>query len=155
MSASTRYSIKSFQLSHQTFEDETVIVDLESGSYYSLNKTGTEIWSLLDGDGTTSMEIVEEISRRYEGEPQDMKAAVTHFLSELQQASLARAAESDDAAPQREWDQDAPAGAKPPFEVPCLETFTDMQELLLLDPIHEADATGWPNAPRQDAHEDG
>ncbi len=33
-----------------------------------------------------------------------------------------------------------------PYAPPALETYTDMQELLLLDPIHDVDETGWPAA---------
>ena len=33
------------------------------------------------------------------------------------------------------------------FTNPVLEKFTDMAELLLLDPIHEVDDSGWPNKP--------
>ena len=32
-----------------------------------------------------------------------------------------------------------------PFEPPSLETFTDMRDLLLLDPIHEVTDAGWPH----------
>ena len=31
------------------------------------------------------------------------------------------------------------------FEKPVLQKHTDMQELLLLDPIHEIDEKGWPS----------
>jgi len=31
------------------------------------------------------------------------------------------------------------------FEKPKLQKFTDMQDLLLLDPIHEVDEAGWPH----------
>jgi hypothetical protein len=31
------------------------------------------------------------------------------------------------------------------FEAPVLQKYTDMQDLLLLDPIHDTDETGWPN----------
>ena len=30
------------------------------------------------------------------------------------------------------------------FEAPVLSKYTDMQELLLLDPIHDVDDMGWP-----------
>ena len=30
------------------------------------------------------------------------------------------------------------------FEAPSLEKYTDMQDLVLLDPVHEVDQTGWP-----------
>jgi hypothetical protein len=35
---------------------------------------------------------------------------------------------------------------KPPFEMPKLSKYTDMEDLLALDPIHEVDEMGWPNA---------
>ena len=31
------------------------------------------------------------------------------------------------------------------FEKPVIEKFSDMQEMLLLDPIHEVSEMGWPN----------
>jgi len=34
---------------------------------------------------------------------------------------------------------------RPPFTKPELHKFTDMQDLLLFDPIHEVDESGWPN----------
>jgi hypothetical protein len=34
------------------------------------------------------------------------------------------------------------------FEPPVLEKFTDMQDLILLDPVHEVDERGWPHVPR-------
>ena len=32
------------------------------------------------------------------------------------------------------------------YEPPVIECYPDMQELLLLDPIHEVDETGWPRS---------
>jgi hypothetical protein len=32
------------------------------------------------------------------------------------------------------------------FVTPCLQKYTDMEELLLIDPIHEIDEVGWPSA---------
>ena len=31
------------------------------------------------------------------------------------------------------------------FEAPVLEKYTDMQTLLLVDPVHEVDDRGWPH----------
>ena len=36
------------------------------------------------------------------------------------------------------------------FVAPVLNKYTDMQDLLLLDPIHETDAQGWPVRKKQD-----
>ena len=47
-------------------------------------------------------------------------------------------------APPEDGEAAAPAGA-PAFVVPTLEKYTDMEALLLADPIHEVDeAAGWP-----------
>jgi hypothetical protein len=37
----------------------------------------------------------------------------------------------------------SPASRRP-FDEPLVERFTDMQNLLLLDPIHEVTEEGWP-----------
>jgi len=39
--------------------------------------------------------------------------------------------------------------ADAPFVLPVLERYTDMQELLLIDPIHDVDETGWPRRKEQ------
>ena len=38
-----------------------------------------------------------------------------------------------------------------PFAAPTVERFTEMQDLLTLDPIHEVDDLGWPHAARPPA----
>jgi hypothetical protein len=37
-----------------------------------------------------------------------------------------------------------PQTEKKHFVAPCLHKYTDMQELLLIDPIHDVDDYGWP-----------
>jgi len=50
-----------------------------------------------------------------------------------------RAEENGSSAP-----VEAAPRAKEPFERPVLEKFTDVQELLALDPVHDVDGSGWP-----------
>ena len=40
--------------------------------------------------------------------------------------------------------KDIPETGSIPFDAPILKRYTDQQELLLLDPIHEVDDIGWP-----------
>jgi hypothetical protein len=37
---------------HQTVAGEAILIDLNTGSYYSLNETGTWLWEHLDGRRT-------------------------------------------------------------------------------------------------------
>ena len=52
--------------------------------------------------------------------------------------------EDQGAAPKTE--RPAPSKKKA-FAKPKLSKFGDMQDLLLLDPIHDVDQQGWPNSP--------
>jgi hypothetical protein len=48
--------------------------------------------------------------------------------------------------------QPLPADVLPAaFVAPVLHKHTDMQDLLLLDPIHEVDETGWPSVKKDAA----
>jgi len=38
------------------------------------------------------------------------------------------------------------AGGTLVFDAPVLHSYTDMQDVLLLDPIHDVDETGWPSS---------
>ncbi len=67
------------------------------------------------------------------------QTAVRAFLKELQEEQLIVTEPAEILA--------APAGPLPPAASrPALQKFTDLQDLLMLDPIHEVDERGWPHA---------
>jgi hypothetical protein len=59
-------------------DDETVLLDLESGLYFSLNDVGARIWELCDGSRTVD-DIVTVICDEYDA-PRDVIAADVHEL---------------------------------------------------------------------------
>jgi Coenzyme PQQ synthesis protein D (PqqD) len=139
----TGYHVNTPPVIHQTLDGEVIVVNLDSGTYYSLQGTGAEIWSALEA-GATLQETVERLLGRYEGEPADVERAVGRFVDELVQEELvaptARERPHDEAAGAA-----ADGAARTTFEQPVLNRYTDMQELLMLDPIHEVDEQGWPH----------
>lgn len=142
MKRDARFRIKSSRLIHENFDDEVVIVDLDSGSYYSLNQSGADVWSLVARQAPLG-EIIAEIGCRYQASLADIEGGLGEFLAELQREALVVPASDAAFVPVSEA-----TGAditKSAFEAPRLTKYTDMQELLLLDPIHEADETGWPS----------
>jgi len=126
---------------HQLLDGEVIVVNLDSGVYYSLLGAAAEIWAAVDG-GASSEEAVDELLVRYDAPRSVVETAVRRFVAELEQDALIVAA--DAAEPQR---TPASANGTPrlPFEAPVLDKYTDMQELLLLDPIHEVGEAGWPH----------
>jgi hypothetical protein len=143
--------IRSFKLKpstvHERFGDETVILNLDSGSYYSAQGIGTVIWSLVS-DGASEAAILQHMRAEYTGNGDEIASATAKFLDQLVTESLVEPDNIVDGGGEQ-----APTMAKAPnksnaFSLPLLQKYTDMEEMLLLDPIHEVDEHGWPSARR-------
>jgi hypothetical protein len=135
------------RVAHQTIDGEVVIVDLVRGDYYSLRDGAAEVWSLLEA-GATAAEAVRDLESRYDAPPSRIADEVVRLIAQLESHGLIRP-EVAQSRPEPMPRPEAP-GAKPPFAPLVLDQFTDMRDLILLDPIHEVDEGGWPN-PRGEA----
>lgn len=140
MSPETRYTINSPMVIQETMDGEAVIVNLETGTYYSLDNSGGRIWNLLL-DGASASEITAMFCRTSTSSRDDIQRAVTDLVEQLCREALLVAANRTPMVSTEDS-----GGERQPFVPPVLHTYTDMQELLLLDPIHEVDdTTGWPH----------
>jgi coenzyme PQQ synthesis protein D (PqqD) len=131
----TLYRVNSGDVVHETIEGEVIAIDLARGSYYNLAGSGPRIWSqLIEGASVASIASGFESS-------EDVEQEVAALIDRLAQEALI--VEQPDAAA-----SGSPAQAEPvPFEPARFEKYTDMEDYFLLDPIHEVDASGWPNRP--------
>ncbi len=139
-----KFSVKNPPIVSESFGDEALIVHLEKGTYYSVRGTAFAIWGLIIG-GRSVATIVDNLCARYEGSRTEIQGAVRELLDTMRQEGLIQ---EDGSAPANSsgteaLDSPAPT-AKPAFEHPQLEKYTDVEQLLALDPIHDVDATGWP-----------
>ncbi|HYZ79488.1 MAG TPA: PqqD family protein [Gaiellaceae bacterium] len=146
----TCFRVNSPNVIHETIEGEVILIDLKTGTYYSLRETGAAIWEAIDrGAGLDEIEGALEL--RYDGSPDEMREAVRKLVGELEREGLIRA-EQVDGAPTAGQPVFELHGTRQPFEAPSLEKHTDMQDLILLDPVHEVSAQGWPHpAPSDEA----
>jgi hypothetical protein len=137
-----RYTVNRSKVVLEHFDDETILINMDTCVYYSLNECGREAWKLIEA-GQSTEAIGEALSWQYESDTGSIAASVRQLLEELVAEGLVEPAEGPPAVP-----SPVPQGAaiRRPFEPPALARYTDMQDLLLLDPIHDVDATGWPNA---------
>lgn len=132
------YHIQSPRVVHETIDDETIVIDFDDGTYYSLRTTANFIWQLLEN--ASAGEIVEAVRQQYTGDAEQIESSVRAFLAQLVQAQLIAETDGETTQPVLA----AVDGSPEPFTPPLLEEYTDMQDLLLLDPIHDVDAMGWP-----------
>jgi hypothetical protein len=143
-------------MSYSRTGDEFVIVNLFSGNYYSIDAIGAEIWAMVQ-KGASTAEIITHLSRESDGDIAIIEEAVMSFMREIISENLivTDAVESS----QSPALDNAGSRVHKQFTAPVLHKYTDMQELLLVDPIHEVDETGWPNiagpisGPSSESHE--
>ncbi len=142
-----RYIINVEHVVHEAIDGEAVLVNLQNGNYYSTTGTGAAIWADLE-KGLQPEALLQSLRKRCEGDPAAMESGLQHFLEGLLAEQLILADDSGAAsgAVPREEPGRAPSEAeeKIPYSPPLLQRYSDMQELLLLDPIHDVDESGWP-----------
>jgi Coenzyme PQQ synthesis protein D (PqqD) len=125
---------------HETIEGETIIIDLSSGTYYSLRGSAPSIWNAI-ADGADSGSIVRRLEGVYEAPAGEVAEAVESFLRTLEESGLIAPGESGAPAPETDV-----TATRVPFERPQLEKYEDLQDIILLDPVHKVDDRGWPHA---------
>ncbi|MDX6412774.1 MAG: hypothetical protein QOH23_184 [Gaiellaceae bacterium] len=128
----------------ETIGGETIIVHLSTGCYFNLGGPAVDIWEGVAA-GEASAAITQRLLAQYEGGEAEIGAAVTRILSELESEELVVADNGAEPAIDGATAAPAPAAARAPFEEPSVSKFTDMQDIILLDPVHEVDARGWPH----------
>ncbi len=144
LSQSVLFRVNAPRVAHQTLEGQTIIIDFESGAYFSVNETGTVIWQQIVQNASVNR-IIQALEQSYVSEDDVIRHGVEQFLDELQRESLILPV---DGAPSA-FDTASPMSSPNPtaqsvFQAPSLDKYIDMQDLLLLDAIHDVDEQGWP-----------
>jgi len=138
--AMQRYRANEPNVAHERLDDEVVAIHLRTGVYYALSGVSADIWTLVAA-GTDVETTADHVASRYE---------VGTDTARMHTAQLVHDLVSEDLLV---LDGDAPV--EPPvlpdrrsdYAPPELQRYDDMQNLLLIDPIHQVDDTGWPARP--------
>lgn len=102
-------------------EGDRIVIDIHTGAYYTLTSAAADLWS----EASDSGEVAGDAER-------------LPVLARLLAEGLLVA-------------DSAPPGVDPAPSESAFTRYTDMEELLLVDPIHEVDNEGWPVFKRPDA----
>ena len=140
MGSPARFAANHPAVVDEMIDGEVVVIDLHTGSYFSLVESAAVIWASLAARPTHD-EVAANLGRVYDAEPEQCFAASGAFLDALVAEGLVVQVDGE-AAPGPTPDLPAASG---PLPEPRFEKFDDMQQLILLDPVHEIDETvGWP-----------
>ena len=118
---------------HETIDGEAILIHLGTGTYYSLDGVGAEVWESL-ADGVSGEVVLEAGRERYDGDPGEIQRGLAGLLEKLFREGLLIEGE----APTEVKVPALPAG-RVPFVAPVLHAYTDMQEFMLVDPLREVD----------------
>jgi hypothetical protein len=111
----------------EVFGDEAVVVQLRTGAYYAFDAPTTTLWTRLWEGATLGSAL----------DPGQDRAVLADLVRYLVQEELLQGTPPVPELTPDEADVLTYAG---------IEKFTDMEDLLVLDPIHDIDldGSGWP-----------
>ena len=72
---------------HQGVGEEAILINLNTGSYYSLNDTGTMFWELLDGQRSIA-DCAQLIAAEYEVEAEVVESDLLDLATDFKQEGL-------------------------------------------------------------------
>jgi|AACY02.3.fsa_nt_gi hypothetical protein len=142
-------SIAATRVVSEVIEGEAIIIDMDTGTYFNANGTGSLLWSLLLDAARSEMELIAAFHVAFpKVDRAAMEADVRAFLAQLRERELVSTIEQDSPSA----DVGVPSMSKrvPAYEPPILEVHTDMQDFLLVDPIHDVTADGRPRAQEEE-----
>lgn len=132
------YVINSGNVSSEVFDNEAVVVNFVTGKYFGMSGSAPFIWRMFENPCST--EQVMDVLNGNTPITVDQVNALNAFIDVLVKEELL-------------IDIDGPADTEPGAHVthpgeyadPILEIYEDLQELIVLDPVHDADPErGWP-----------
>lgn len=138
------YRVRSHGIASETIDGETIVLNLGTGTYFSLSGAAQAAWPLIE-QGASAPQIAARLRSRYASDGGAIEDAVAAFIQELLREQVIEPV--FDVAPTI---PPAETNAAPePFAGLSIHRYTDIQELLLIDPVHEVDERGWPARPGQ------
>ena len=129
----------------EMIDGEVMIINLESGSYFSVTGAGAAIWpQLITGSDLDSLAKILEAA--FDVEAAVVATELSGFVDRLVEEGILRQQDSGGAP--------CAIAISPPCQTRSyqgfgLERFDDMRGLLVIDPVHEVGGFGWPEAKKK------
>lgn len=138
-----KFLLNSADIVYEEYPDETVIADLKHGVYFTLNRPAADMFSALIA--APSRQTAERwLAEIYNVDREKITGAVESLVTSLidgKIVALSPAGESEENLPVPL----ALRAAAKSFGKPEMMKYSDVEDLLKLDPVHEVEhESGWP-----------
>ncbi|MFA5321742.1 MAG: PqqD family protein [Smithella sp.] len=135
------YKINESKAISETIDGETIIINLETGYYYGVNKTATVIWNEIQKNNPLK-NVSQHFLNHYEVDEDTAVKSITEIIGLLLKDDLILELDSDISPNVMEQRTNAMKGK---FITPQIERYDDMAGALMSDPVHDVNEDGWPN----------
>jgi hypothetical protein len=125
---SDRFRVHEQEVAAKVIDGEAIIINLTTGVYYSLDPTGSEVWSLLEARHDVDA-IVGYVCGRFDVPERACRSDVEQLVEQLLEEKLIVPANGDAPGPPPDG---GPSGRA--YSPPRLDIYRDMGDLLALDP---------------------
>ena len=134
------FQINTPRIAHEPLDNEVIAIDFEDGTYYSIKGIGAAIWLMIEL-GFSSELIATRIQEMFQIQENSLNE-IYDFIIQLEENELIIARNEKTSG----LNIDIEMSELPThYSAPRIAKHTDLQKLLLLDPIHEVDEeAGWP-----------
>ena len=132
------YKVNTPSVMYEIIDDGAIVIDGVQGLYYAINGLGAQIFSALDA-GMSTQAIYEAVSQADAPDSFDI-SSVENFINTLVDYQIVLRTASEEKS-----GSSIDFKINKDMELPQVTKFDDLQELLLIDPIHQVDVEeGWP-----------
>lgn len=130
------WRVKTEDVNFERLDDEVVAIHLPSGMYFSMENAAVEVWAAIEARADFDR-LAAHLVETFEVPQEQAETELSGFIDRLLEENLI---EETAAAPAPTF---APA-KRLPYTGLQLEKFSDLQYLLMIDPVHEVKKEGWP-----------
>jgi hypothetical protein len=123
---------------YDVFDGEVMAVRNDTGTYFSMQEAASLAFQGIAA-GQDLDAVATLVAGAYQQPADQVRGDLDAFVAQLRDHQLVVDGEPAESAEPTVPDEVGP------YVAPALESYTDMQDLLLFDPIHEVEPTGgWP-----------
>lgn len=142
-----------YQINHagvifEVLNSEVIVVNFSTGDYFSLMHSAKYIWQLLDKHIAPAT-IASLLASHYQQDTAQVLVDLEQFIQALlQEELLVLAKEESQPVPATQLaDVLALQATDSEYIAPIVHKYSDVQNLLKIDPVHDVSEAGWPNMP--------
>ena len=132
VTSNSRFVINTSEVTGQVIDGEAIIMNLANGMFYSTDQVGASIWSWVE-QGLSVGEITKRITAQYDVPETQARSDLDGLVAQLIGENLVEVRDGSEAAPPS-GRSTSPAGTRAPYRTPELNRYSDMTDMLALDP---------------------